>query len=396
MTRALIIAHVMGYYMPDLGYQENYLPFCQSKLGHQVHIVTSDRYAPHPQYEEVYGMRLGARVRGPSTSSADGVTVHRLPVIYENVRHQNPVLKGTVRLLADIKADIVHLHGVTPASTLSVLLSDAHRRHTLVCDHHLCGFNMLPYSPAKRLYYSVFRNVVLPPLKQRVKMWLPINEDAEGVLAKELGISGRNVEISRLGVDTTSFRFDPERGRVWRERFSIPGDAPLVVHAGKLEPRKEVHSLIEAFMSGPIPTDVRLVIVGSGPPDYLARLKELSDSQSGRIVLLPMLRHDELPSLYSAADLAIWPGDSSITALEALGCGVHVIIADPPGAVYAAGAPGLSTIPLGDRKALLAALQGVRISAPFDRSWTSEFISRTMSWKAIARKTIDQYTRAKD
>ena len=40
------IIHVVDYFQPILGYQEVFLAKEQAKLGHDVVVITSDRYAP--------------------------------------------------------------------------------------------------------------------------------------------------------------------------------------------------------------------------------------------------------------------------------------------------------------------------------------------------------------
>ena len=40
------IVHVQSYFQPHLGYQEYFLCKSMARLGHDVHIITSDRYAP--------------------------------------------------------------------------------------------------------------------------------------------------------------------------------------------------------------------------------------------------------------------------------------------------------------------------------------------------------------
>jgi len=48
------IVHLMSWYMPNMGYQENYLPAEQKKLGHDVEIITSDRYTPFLSFGEKF------------------------------------------------------------------------------------------------------------------------------------------------------------------------------------------------------------------------------------------------------------------------------------------------------------------------------------------------------
>jgi hypothetical protein len=75
------IAHIANYFMPEFGYQEHYLAKKHAELGHDVHVITSNRtYPAHEEYQifsETYPDRIvpsgiypGIRVTAtPSTDS---------------------------------------------------------------------------------------------------------------------------------------------------------------------------------------------------------------------------------------------------------------------------------------------------------------------------------------
>lgn len=44
--KSMKIVHVIDYFQPRLGYQETFLAKEHPKLGHEVYVVTSDRYNP--------------------------------------------------------------------------------------------------------------------------------------------------------------------------------------------------------------------------------------------------------------------------------------------------------------------------------------------------------------
>jgi glycosyltransferase involved in cell wall biosynthesis len=394
----LTIAHVMGYYAPGLGYQENFLPFEQAALGHDVHIVTGDRYMPHPSYETVYAPRLGPRIVGAGTSAERGVTVHRLAVPFEAERRANPWLSGSPALLARLAPDVVHLHGVTPLSSVAVILSAVARRCALVCDHHLCRFNMAPFHRVKRIYYALARALYVPLARRRVRAWLPINEDAAGVLADVLGIGDGGVHINRLGVDTARFRRDSALGQAWRQAHGIAPDAPLIVHAGRLENRKGLDRLIAAFARA-FPagsSDAVLALVGDGEAAVQAALRAQADALeiSDRVRFPGMLRHEDLPALFNAADAGAWPGDPSITLIEGLGCGLPMIISDPPGLAYVAGCPGVETVQGDGIDPLAAALSRQSGRSADEREAIAAACAARLGWPAIAAESVAIYRAA--
>jgi len=395
-SSALIIVHVMGYYVPNLGYQENFLPFEQAKLGHEVHIVTGDRYVPHPSYKTVYEPRLGPRIVGRGKQVERNVTIHRLPVLLELKNHNNPWVSGSVYLLDQLKPDIVHLHGVTPWSSLGVIFSRAAQRHILVCDHHLCRFNLEPFITVKRAYYAAFRTLCAQPAQRRVKAWLPINEDAKQVLSDILGIRGKNVFINRLGVDSDRFTRNAESGRVWRRANNIPDGATLFVHAGRLEPRKRIEDLIKAFaiMRSVEPdNDYWLGIIGNGDENYISGLKNIAASLgiSARTVFWNILPHDSLPAVFNAADAGIWPGDASVTLIEALGCGLPIALPEKPGLSYVTNCAGAAVFEQFDVTALAALMPRLIEATGIERERIATGCAERLSWRAIAAEATEIY-----
>lgn len=392
----LVIAHVMGYYMPRLGYQENFLPFEQQALGNQVHIITGDRYAPHPAYASVYGKQFGPRIVGNGEQIDRGVTIHRLPVPFELTRRNNPWIGGLTGRINQIKPDIVHLHGVTPLSSLQTILSRKANQWTLVCDHHLCQFNLEPFTLLKRVYYASFRLFLSGYAQRRVTAWLPINEDARKVLAIPLGISGTNVRINRLGVDTKSFQPNEAVRNAYRKEKKISPGQKLIVFAGKVEPRKRLEDLLIAYATAFSDTEQEaaiLSIFGGGDERYLETLKAQAGilGIANTVQFHPMQPHDRLPAIFNAADIGVWPGDAAITAIEALSCGLQIILPSNPGLSYVANCDGATEFPRGDAEALAEILASHANAAGSDRNQIATGCAENLSWQSIARDSISIY-----
>src|SRR5690606_23439082 len=47
--------------------------------------------------------------------------------------------------------------------------------------------------------------------------------------------------------------------------------------------------------------------------------------------VLPFVRYSELPTLYRAADIAVWPRQESMSMLDAAACGLPLVVADTIG-----------------------------------------------------------------
>ena len=387
----LTIAHVTGYYMPGYGYQENHLPFAQAALGHDVHIVTSDRHVPDARFAGAASDDSEIFRQGECRER--GVTIHRLSVPFEIRQRQNPWLRGLLRSLDAIGPDVVHLHGVTPLASLIVLLAPARPGRILVVDHHLCRFNLNPWTPAKRAWYGLWRHLLLPPLRNRVAAFMPINEDARAVLAAKLGIAGARVRINRLGADLSQFRWDSALRDLWRRRLGIDAASRVLVHAGRLGPRKEIESLLQAFASVGSANDM-LIVAGRGDDAYERRLRTLASGAAGGVRFLPMQPAGDLAGLFNAADLAVWPGDGSVTLIQALGCGLPALIADDPGADYVAGCADAVVVPRGKPEVLARSIAAADGHSPERRVRIASFARQHFDWSSIAAESIATYREA--
>ena len=70
---------VSDWYSDAMGYAENYLPKAFGKLGHDVHLVTSDLqvYATSRHYNKIYKSRLGDARTETGVFERECFTLHR-------------------------------------------------------------------------------------------------------------------------------------------------------------------------------------------------------------------------------------------------------------------------------------------------------------------------------
>ena len=100
------------YYQENMGYQENWLPYYQKKLGNEVLILTSDKYFPFPNYDINIKPLLGDRYRGESIYKDKGIKVIRKKSLFE-ITSKSIIWFNAKNVILDFKPDIIHLHGIT-------------------------------------------------------------------------------------------------------------------------------------------------------------------------------------------------------------------------------------------------------------------------------------------
>lgn len=144
----------------------------------------------------------------------------------------------------------------------------------------------------------------------------------------ELGAPPGKVTVLRNGVDTALFQPPDDRDAA---RRALGLDRTTLISVGLLIERKGHHHTIEAMRQLP---EFELLIAGEGPEH--ARLTAMIEQYGlgDRVRLLGPLAHNELPSLYGAADALVLASSREGWAnvlLEAMACGTPVVASNIPG-----------------------------------------------------------------
>jgi len=110
------------------------------------------------------------------------------------------------------------------------------------------------------------------------------------------------------------------------------GDKPYLLYLGRLHEKKGIDLLVSAF-AGVAPQDLHLVVAGSGSPDYAAALKAQASAlgASDRIHFIGPLFGDAKWGAFHGAAAFVLPSHQEnlgIAVLEAMACGVPVLISD--------------------------------------------------------------------
>lgn len=330
------IVHVVDYLMPALGYQEYILPKWNARHGHDVAVVTSDRYTPIPHYEETWGEVLGSRVCGAGRETTDGMLIVRLEARAEV--KARPWLKDLDATLRELEPDVLFSHG-TASPTAFRVARFARRHHVpLLMDNHMT-YTAQNRSLLGRAYWTVLR-LGSAYLARPTYRFLGVAEECCEFLRSEQALPARLVECLPLGVDTEQFSFRAEDRDRTRARHQIDDEAVVVMQTGKLSPDKAPHLLAKA-LAPVMATDPRVVLVflGAGSDTYLDKVREPLRRADvlEQTRFMPFMPAAQLSEWYSAADVCVYPAASSLSALEAAACGRAVVMADLPTGRWRAG-----------------------------------------------------------
>jgi glycosyltransferase involved in cell wall biosynthesis len=192
--------------------------------------------------------------------------------------------------------------------------------------------------------YHVYPECALPAMRRALSRYLPEHvERAHTVLADSeatkrdiiriLGTPAEKIAVVPLAVGP-SFRpiLDVTKREAVRHKYGLPES--YILYVGTVEPRKNLPVLLNAFsrLARTPGFRHRLVVVGAAGWHANSVLKEIEHLQSqGLLTYLGYVHDEDLPTVYSLADLFVFPSlyeGFGIPPLEAMACGVPVICSD--------------------------------------------------------------------
>jgi glycosyltransferase involved in cell wall biosynthesis len=212
----------------------------------------------------------------------------------------------------------------------------------------------------KRVLFKGYNLTAEPLVFRAASKLLAVRREHLTSLYAHLDRDSRLDELPN-GVDTKLFK--PQPKEVVRQQHGISAKVPLALFVGALDQAhrfKNVDGLIRAFAKAAL-SEARLWVVGDG--DLKPQLQALA-AQFGleqRVQFLGRFAPQQLPALYSAADVLVLPSTGvesfGLVLLEAMACGTPVIASALPGVrtLVCEGQDGWLVAP-GDEAALAQAL----------------------------------------
>jgi phosphatidyl-myo-inositol alpha-mannosyltransferase len=289
----------------------------------------------------------------------------------------------TRRYLAEIRPDVIHVHEpLVPAVGLTAARCPL---APVVGTFHAWSSDVRAYRIARPLGRRVLHGLAAT---------LAVSRAAAEYHAAALGVATDRFEVVPNGVAVARFAEVPEPGA------RRDAERPTLLFVGRLEPRKGLGTLIQAFIR--LRADrpgVRLLIVGEGPER--ARCEAvLPGALREDVRFLGRVSDQELVAAYAQADLYVSPalgGESfGIVLLEAMAAGRPVVASDIPGyrSVVTPDRDGVLVAP-GDPASLAAAI-GALLENPDRRAAMARAGRRTAAahdWEVVAERLRAVYAR---
>lgn len=315
------------------GAEENILLSCngQVKLGHEVHLIHGRDHSPDM-----------LKLLDPA------VKVHCTPSLIRSISpyHDIRAYRETVKLLREIRPDIVHTH----TSKAGIIGRLAARRCGVPCIIH--GVHMLAFtqvSSLQRLVYLFMEQIAAPCTHAFINV-------SKGTLEECVahGIGERKHHyIVPSGMDVSRFRTAAPAD--WRTLIPAdqvsPANPKFIILVGALEPRKQQIPFLTMFreVAAQVP-DAAVLLVGEGEQEDAVRKHITACGLQGRVVMLGFRKDiDRLLTISSVGVLPSLREGLARVVIQYTLAGLPIVCTHTPGveAIVTAGTNGY-LVPIGE------------------------------------------------
>ncbi len=213
-----------------------------------------------------------------------------------------------------------------------------------------------------------------------------------------LGAAPERTAVVPGGVEP---RFHPANATVIADlRHRLGLAAPFILSVGMMEPRKNWQGLIQAYSLARARHHLPHLLVLAGPRGWLweSILEERERSPFRNDVLfMGFVADEDLPALYSAADVFAFPSfyeGFGLPPLEAMACGTPVVVSNTASLPEVVGDAGLQ-VPPQDVDALAEALAQLVLDEPLRARLRQAALERaaTFTWARAAERVLEVYKR---
>ena len=325
------ICIISDWFSEKMGYAENCLPKALSELGHNVHLITSERqvYSTSKAYKETYQSFLGEPKVNPGTSDINGFTLHRLK---SKKRRGSIRLAGLLELLNELHPDVIQTFDLIAHTSLVSAWYCTQNNAILFSSNHSTESS---FPLAKNSLSIRFKRI-----KWFYRKWIfgrivsivsrhsyPPTIDCEKIAIKFMGLQKKKSKICPLGVDT--FTFTPLKdGDLYtrdcnRERLGFHKNDIICIYTGRFTEAKDPLCLAKALdkLNRLGFGCFKGLFLGDGP--QCEQIKSFP-----MCIAISFVPVNELPQYYQCADIAVWPKQESTSMLDAAACGLPVVVSD--------------------------------------------------------------------
>lgn len=228
---------------------------------------------------------------------------------------------------------------------------------------------------------------------------ITVSQSAARDIEKYYGVDKSKIRVVYHGVSSDFKPAEPEEIERVRKKYKLPTD--FIIHVGRIDPIKNLTSLVYAFdmLRKRIHYQGGLVIVGEfyrKTPDLnlIPTIEKLN--LKNEVILTGYIPDEDLPAVYSAAHLKVFPSHNEgfgLAPLEAMACGVPVIVNKAGGAVAEVVGDAGIVLEKNDPETVYEAIVKIFSDETLERKLRKAALERAkiFRWEQTAKQTLEIY-----
>ncbi len=223
-----------------------------------------------------------------------------------------------------VQADLVWL----PNLGISSLKS---KKTKLITTIHDLSFKIYPqfFNFTRTLWHFLVDPQAL--VKKSNKL-IAVSENTACDLQNIYKIAKDKIVVMNLGVSRRYRILNSAELEIVKSKYNL--NKNFILFLGTKEPRKNILSILQAFVKLKS-SDLELIIIGGSgwgnKKNYLDFYEKLPENLKSKIKIIEYCPEDDLPALYNLAKIFVWPSfyeGFGLPVLEAMACGCPVITAN--------------------------------------------------------------------
>lgn len=387
------IVHIEEFFHPDAGYQINIIAKYMAAFGHEV-IIYSAEPKKVPSFLTDFFGRENIAEKDREYEIKYKVNIKRFPLwgyhsgraIFSNLLYKE---------LRKEQADVIYVHGNDSFTGMRLLLKRKQFAAPLIMDSHM--LEMASKNKFSAVFKYIYRKIFTPIIKKEGITVIRTQDDQ--YVEKCLGIPLKQAPWISVGSDTMLFHPDQAVRDDFRKKHNIPLDAFVILYAGKMTSSKGGMLLAETIKEKFI-TDKNLffIIIGNTSGEYGIAVEDKFKESQNTVLRFPTQKYEALASFYSAADVALFPAQCSLSFYDVQASGLPVIFENNNINIQRAQFGNAIVFECGDINDFRAQIQKVLDMEPDNFSAMKqsavEYILENYDYKKITERYIDCIDRA--
>ena len=246
---------------------------------------------------------------------------------------------------------------------------------------------------ARRLYLQAATRISA----RSARRIIAISKSGRHEISTLLGVPENRIDVAVPGVSDQFRPLESSEVATFRAQLNLPDR--FIFYLGTLEPRKNLDTLLRAYAALPQRGEVKLVLAGGKgwqTEQIFALIEQLGIT--GDTLLPGYISGNDLPLWYNAAEIFAYPSvyeGFGIPVLEAMRCGVPVVVSNATSLPEAAGQDSILLPPFGvdawrDALASLLTNRDKRVQL----SEVGQIHAQSFTWHNTAHRLVESYRRA--